>query len=158
MTKRQNKSTLPSITSQQAFGVVAGSFLLLMLLCQLFTFEDFPGLLSQVISDKATGLALLFALVFSEVMALPYLLGMIVPRRLTIASRVAGGVVILLLATVEGLVIFNGCDTSVLFGATFMVPSGVWSLLLLGAVGVLMTWKNIPANIVMKSKNIRKKK
>ena len=158
MTKRQNKSTLPSITSQQAFGVVAGSFLLLMLLCQLFTFEDFPGLLSQVISDKATGLALLFALVFSEVIALPYLLGMTMPRRLAITSRAAGGAAILLLAVIEGLVIFNGGDTSVLFGATFMVPSGVWSLLFLGAVGVLMIWKNIPANIVMKSKNIRKKK
>lgn len=158
MTKKYKKPTLPSVTSQQAFGVVAGSFLLLMLLCQLFTFEDFPGLLSQAISDKATGLALLFALVFSEVVALPYLLGMTMFRRLTIISRAAGGLAILLLAVVEGLVIFNGDDTSVLFGATFMVPSGTWSLLLLGAVGVLMTWKNIPANIVMKSKNIRKKK
>lgn len=57
-------------------GLLLAATLLVTVLMQLFAFEKFPGLLQLVGFTEATAVVLAVALVYTEVLALPWLIGL----------------------------------------------------------------------------------
>ena len=57
-------------------GLLLAATLLVTVLMQLFAFEKFPGLLQLVGFTEATAVVLAVALVYREVLALPWLIGL----------------------------------------------------------------------------------
>lgn len=57
-------------------GLLLAATLLLTVLMQLFAFEKFPGLLQLVGFTEVTAVVLAVALVYTEVLALPWLIGL----------------------------------------------------------------------------------
>lgn len=124
-------------STQQLLRWILASYVLLMLLGQLFTFEKFPALISPAVGDVAA-VGLVIALVAAELMALPFWLDMSVSRWLRRLSVWAGGVTLVLLAVVEYAASQQG--VSALFGATLELPGGGWSLTLIAALAALALW------------------
>lgn len=119
--------------------LIAAGYVGVFLLAQLFSFEKFPGLV-----QSATGLGgswattVVIGLVIAELMALPFLLGLKTSQAVLAVSQVSGFVAIVLLMALEVFALQG--EQSLLLGATLLLPSGAWSLLLLGAILVLMVW------------------
>lgn len=57
-------------------GLLLAATLLVTVLMQLFAFEKFPGLLQLVGFTEVTAVVLAVALVYTEVLALPWLIGL----------------------------------------------------------------------------------
>lgn len=110
-------------------ALAASAMLVIMLVCQLYGFEDFSTDLSVVLPttnpaliDVAAGL-----IVFAELFALPYLLGMYVSRLMRIMSALlAAGIGFFWLFTA-----FTNAHAanSALFSSTLIVPGGIWPAL-----------------------------
>ena len=141
MTKKKssaNKKIVTQIEHTKSVRLVLAAYFLIMLLLQLFSFENFPALISFL--DFNTGLQKLAAilLVTAELMALPFLLGVNTKRALRNISLVSVFVSLLLLSVFE--VAAFTYDNTLLFGATADLPGGSWSLFFLGAVWILAVW------------------
>lgn len=115
--------------------IIAG-YILVIVLSQLFSFDKFPGVLAGMSNVMAVVCAII--LVITEVGALPFLLAMDVSARLRKVSAVMGVVALLLLTLLEGMAFCHG--VSMIFGATFDLPGGSWSLLFLAGVWILAIW------------------
>lgn len=115
--------------------IVAG-YILVIALSQLFSFDKFPAMLAGLPGVMAVVCAIV--LVVTEVGALPFLLAMDVSARLRKVSAVMGVVALLLLTLLEGVAFCHG--VSMIFGATFDLPGGSWSLLFLAGVWILAIW------------------
>ena len=111
--------------------------LVLMLLAQLFSFENLASVLTLVLSYNDQSLIKITTalLVTAELFALPYLLGMKLSKLMRIFSAFLGGCVLLfwLLVTLTNAHAAN----SAIFGDTLTLPGGIvavaWSILLAGA-------------------------
>ena len=115
--------------------IIAG-YILVIVLSQLFSFDKFPSMLAGLPGMLAAVCAIV--LVVTEVGALPFLLAMDISARLRKVSAVMGVVALLLLTLLEGMAFCHG--VSMIFGATFDLPGGSWSLLFLAGVWILAIW------------------
>lgn len=115
--------------------IIAG-YILVIVLSQLFSFDKFPSMLAGLPGVMAVVCAIV--LVVTEIGALPFLLAMDVSARLRKVSAVMGVVALLLLTLLEGMAFCHG--VSMIFGATFDLPGGSWSLLFLAGVWILAIW------------------
>lgn len=133
---------LKQITTGQAARLLLAGYILVMLLLQLFTFEAFPGMLSVAGIVAPWSYVLAVLLVVLELLALPFLIDLRLPSGAVLASKVSGLLAIGLATVLEIFGLANG--QAVMFGATFDLPSGSWTLFLLAALWVLMVWGLMP--------------
>lgn len=126
-----------SWTTLRVIRLILAGYVLVLVLAQLFSFDKFPGLLSSV-GVGATATAAAIVLVVAEVGALPLLLGMEVPRWVRRASIISGVVALLLMTALEVMAAQHGA--TMLFGATFDLPGGSWSLVFLAGIWILAVW------------------
>jgi hypothetical protein len=98
--------------------LITGVLVILLLLCQLFTFEKFPTELDAIFKNYNTSVAVAILLVLFELWSIPYLLGMKLPAKILFVSRLAVKVSLVGLIFLESWTVLNG-GQSILFGATF---------------------------------------
>lgn len=133
---------IKQISTQNAAKLLLAGYVLVMLLLQLFAFEVFPELLVVAGLISPWSYVGAVALVVLELLALPFLIDLKLPSRLVLASKVSGLLALGLATAFEVLGFING--QTVIFGATFDLPSGSWALFLLAAFWVLMVWSLVP--------------
>ncbi len=114
---------------------VAGVMVILAAL-QLFTFENYPGLIAnfQLPGGMVVAWILAILIPFLEIASLPYLLSMRISRRTRLASKWAV-LAIGILWTVISLWVVIRTGTSVesgIFGATLATASGWWMVMFSG--------------------------
>ena len=133
--KSQNsKKISANISSSQVVRILLAVIILALILSQLFTFEKFPSLLASM--GVSSGWAVL--LVVAELFALPFLLGMKLPTSILRVGGISCVATMILLTALESMAYENGI--SVIFGATFELPGGSWSLLFLAAMWAMLIW------------------
>lgn len=120
----------------QIIQLIVAGYILVIVLSQLFSFDKFPAMLAGMPGVMAVVCAII--LVITEVGALPFLLAMDISARLRKVSAAMGVVALLLLTLLEGMAFCHG--VSMIFGATFDLPGGSWSLLFLAGVWILAIW------------------
>ena len=133
MTHRKNQKA-ESIEASRAVRLLLAAYVLVLLLTQLFTFDKFPELLA--VSGVGAGWAVLLVVV--ELLALPFLLGMKLPMSVVRASVGFGATALTLLSVLEWVAYSHGA--SILFGATFELPGGMWAIFFLAALWILFFW------------------
>lgn len=118
---------------------VAGVMIVLVVM-QLFTFEDYPGLIADFQLPGGMVIAWVFAILIPllEIASLPYLLSMRIPPKIRLISKWAvlavGAVWILISLWVVfrmGMSVESG-----IFGATLTTASGWWMVMF----SVLLLW------------------
>ena len=129
-------STKRPMSVVQIIRLIVAGYILVIVLSQLFSFDKFPSMLAGLPGGVAVVCAIV--LVVTEVGALPFLLSMDVSARLKKISAAMGIGALLLLTLLEGMAFYHG--VSMIFGATFDLPGGSWSLLFLGGVWILAIW------------------
>lgn len=119
-----------------------GVLIILLLLCQLFTFEKFPGILLAVGINSSMSLVVMMVLVITELVSLPFLIGMEISRLAILVSRVAGFISLGLMTMISIMAVLNGAPT-VIFGATLKNVSGLVGVLMLAIMWLLLMIANI---------------
>ena len=120
------------------YALIGASMLVAMLAAQLFAYEDFAVVLSAIMPESDTRLHTVMAscIVFAELFALPYLLGMYLSKLMRLVSALLG-------FFIAGFWLFASltnahAGNSGLFSATFDVPGGLiaatWSIVLFGLI------------------------
>jgi len=124
--------------------LITGVLVILLLLCQLFTFEKFPGILLVVGVNSSMSLAVMIVLVITELMSLPFLIGMKVSQLVILVSRVAGFISLGMMVAISVAAVMNGSPSAVIFGATLKDVSGLVGVLILAIMWVFLMIANIP--------------
>lgn len=158
--RRKSKKTakIHLISFDWMIRLVLSIFILIMLLAQLFTFENLPGLLVGAGVAPVVSLLAGSLLVVAELAALPYLLKMSASSNVIRVSKVCGFIILAALSVLESMAAVNN-TTSALFGATANLPGGLWALFFLSALWVLLLRVNfIDKNSVKPGANSRKNK
>ena len=114
--------------------MIAGLLIIVPLLCQLFTFEKFPAVLTSAGIMPYLSLPIAIILVVVELMSLPFLIDMNIPKRITLTSRVAGFLSLGIMTVISFLAFVNGY-VAVIFGATIKNVNNVTAIFL-----VFMMW------------------
>ena len=123
--------------------LITGVLVILLLLCQLFTFEKFPGILLAVGINSSMSLVVMMVLVITELVSLPFLIGMEISRLVILVSRVAGFISLGAMTMIGVMAVLNGAPT-VIFGATLKNVSGLVGVLILAIMWVFLMIANIP--------------
>ena len=126
------------LTNARAARLLLAGYIIILLLLQLFSFDAFPAMLAGIGLDGVWSYIAAIALVVVELLALPFLLQMKLSKKFLNVSMISGGVALLVLSILEVWAFTTG--QSVLFGATFDLPGGSWSILLLLALWLLFAW------------------
>ena len=126
------------LTNARAARLLLAGYIIILLLLQLFSFDAFPAMLAGIGLDGTWSYIAAIALVVVELLALPFLLQMKLSKKFLNVSMISGGVALLVLSILEVWAFTTG--QSVLFGATFDLPGGSWSILLLLALWLLFAW------------------
>ena len=158
--RRKSKKTakIRPISFDWLIRLVLSLFILIMLLAQLFTFENLPGLLVGAGVAPVVSLLAGSLLVVAELAALPYLLKMSASSNVIRVSKVCGFIILAALSVLESMAAVNN-TTSTLFGATANLPGGLWALFLLSALWVLLLRVNfVDKKEVKPGANSRKNK
>lgn len=129
-------STKRPMSVVQIIRLIVAGYILVIVLSQLFSFDKVPAMLAGMPGVMAVVCAII--LVVTEVGALPFLLAMDISARLRKVSAIMGVVALLLLTLLESMAFCHG--VSMIFGATFDLPGGSWSLLFLAGVWILAIW------------------
>lgn len=148
---KKQKSVSEQISSARAARLFLAGYLLVLLLSQLFTFDELPGVLEAVGIEGVFGYIVPGVLVLSGLFSLPYLIDLKIGSGLKKISLVAGFVYLFNMTAVE-ILAFLG-QQSVIFGATFDLPGGAWSLIFLSALWVLALWGALGQDKLTKSKS-----
>jgi len=135
---KQWRKKLRQVPTLRVVRLVMAFYILVILLSQLFTFEDFPGLIESIGVSVGWAAVLAMLLVFIELLSLPFWLEMPLRRAFRRVSFVAGVIAMLMLSALE--VVAYQHDTSLIFGATLDFPGGSWSLLFLSGLWLLLIW------------------
>ena len=122
--------------------LTTGVLVILLLLCQLFTFEKFPAILLVVGINSSMSLVVMIVLVITELVSLPFLIGMEISRLAILVSRVAGFISLGLMTMISIMAVLNGAPT-VIFGATLKNVSGLVGVLMLAIMWLLLMIANI---------------
>lgn len=133
----------PKTRNAWLVSVLLAAFLVIMIVAQLFTFEDFPAVLGAMWLPGSEAWMPVYAgvIVTLEVLALPFLLGMRLSVAMRVLSIVFGWLVIAKwLVICVGNILVGDVVNSGLLGATVILPVGWWSISFCVALGVLALW------------------
>lgn len=119
---------------------ILGLVMLVLAVLQLFRFEDFPGLIESMQIPGGATTAFLLAILFPllEILSLPYLFSMRIPkwlRKLSLGAAVAAGVLWVIVTAWTSINMGASVDSGI-FGATLPTTSGWWSV----AFSILLLW------------------
>lgn len=112
------------------------------LLCQLFTFEKFSAVLTSAGITPYLSLPIAILLVIAELVSLPFLIGMNVPKRITLTSRMSGFLSLAVMTVISFLAFANG-RSAVIFGATIKNVNNVAAIFLVFMMWILLICANL---------------
>lgn len=145
---------MPKTTHIHSIGVFLAAILTLMVVAQLFTFEDFADVLAGtwLPLSMASAQTIVAFVVTLEVLALPFLLHMRLSPLMRVLSMVSGWIV---LVVWFGLSIWENILPSTIsnagfLGATATIPVGWWSVFFsLGLIilGAWVSWGMWPGGV-----------
>ncbi len=134
----------PKSQNVRIVSIITAGVLVVLAVSQLFSFEDFPGVLASLWLPGGDAMArMLAALIVSvEVLAVPFLLSMKLSPAMRAFSMVMGWLVA---ATWIKLTLWENLTTNAitnvgLLGATVPLPTGWWSVCFALAFGILVAW------------------
>ena len=122
--------------------LIAGLLIMVSLLCQLFTFEKFSAVLTSAGITPYLGLPIAIILVVAELMSLPFLIDMNMPKRITLTSRVAGFLSLGIMTVISFLAFANG-HVAVIFGTTIKNVNNVAAIFLVFVMWALLICANL---------------
>ena len=122
--------------------LITGLLIIVPLLCQLFTFEKFSATLTSTGVPSSLSLPIAIILVVVELMSLPFLIDMNMPKRITLASRTAGFLSLGIMTVISFLAFANG-HAAVMFGATIKNVNNVTAIFLIFVMWVLLICVNL---------------
>ena len=122
--------------------LIAGLLIMMPLLCQLFTFEKFSAVLTSAGVPSSLSLPIAILLVIAELMSLPFLIDMNMPKRITLASRTAGFLSLGIMTVISFLAFANG-HVAVIFGATIKNVNSVAAIFLVFVMWILLICANL---------------
>lgn len=122
--------------------LIAGLFIIMPLLCQLFTFEKFSAALISAGITPYLSLPIVILLVIAELVSLPFLIDMNMPKRITLMSRMAGFLSLGIMTVISFLEFANGY-TAVIFGATIKNVNNVAAIFLVFVMWILLICANL---------------
>ena len=122
--------------------LIAGLLIMVSLLCQLFTFEKFPAVLTSAGIMPYLSLPIAILLVVVELMSLAFLIDMDMPKRITMTSRMAGFLSLGIMTVISFLAFANG-HAAVIFGATIKNVNSVAAIFLVFVMWVLLICANL---------------
>ena len=122
--------------------LITGILIIVPLLCQLFTFEKFSATLTSTGVPSSLSLPIAIILVVVELMSLPFLIDMNMPKRITLASRTAG-FLSLGIMTAIGFLAFANDHAAVIFGATIKNVNSVAAIFLVFMMWILLICANL---------------
>jgi len=123
--------------------LTTGLFVMVPLLCQLFTFEKFSAVLISAGIMPYLSLSIAIILVVVELTSLPFLIDMNMPKRITLASRTAGFLSLGIMTVISFLAFANG-HAAVIFGATIKNVNNVAAIFLVFVMWALLICANLP--------------
>jgi hypothetical protein len=131
----------PKTKNIRSVSILLAAVFVIMVVAQLFTYEDFPTALSLVIPSLSGGLMYVAAagIVIAEVFALPFLLSMRLSRGMRILSMMLGWLVIAKWLAFTILAALEGVEPALL-GATIGLPEGWWAVFVVLSLGILTAW------------------
>ena len=122
--------------------LITGLLIMVPLLCQLFTFEKFSAVLTSVEIPSYLSLSIAIILVIVELTSLPFLIGMDMPKRITLTSRMAGFLSLVIMTVISFLAFANG-HAAVIFGATIKNVNNVAAIFLVFVMWILLICANL---------------
>ena len=112
------------------------------LLCQLFTFEKFSAVLTSAGITPYLSLPIAILLVITELVSLPFLIDMNMPKRITLTSRTAGFLSLGVMTVISFLAFVNEYG-AVIFGATIKNVNNVAAIFLVFVMWALLICVNL---------------
>ena len=112
------------------------------LLCQLFTFEKFSAVLTSAGITPYLSLPIAILLVITELVSLPFLIDMNMPKRITLTSRTAGFLSLGVMTVISFLAFANEYG-AVIFGATIKNMNNVAAIFLVFVMWILLICANL---------------
>ena len=122
--------------------LITGLLIMVSLLCQLFTFEKFSAALTSAGISSSLSLPIAIILVIAELMSLPFLIDMDMPKRITLTSRMAGFLSLGIMTAISFLTFVNGY-AAVIFGATIKNVNNVAAIFLVFVMWALLICANL---------------
>lgn len=122
--------------------LITGLLIMVPLLCQLFTFEKFSAVITSAGIPSSLSLSIAIILVVAELMSLPFLIDMNIPKRITLTSRVAGFLSLGIMTVISFLAFVNGY-VAVIFGATIKNVNNVTAIFLVFMMWILLICANL---------------
>ena len=122
--------------------LITGLLIMVSLLCQLFTFEKFSAVIISAGIPPYLSLPIAILLVVAELMSLPFLIGMNMPKRITLTSRMAGFLSLGIMTVISFLAFVNGY-VAVIFGATIKNVNSVAAIFLVFVMWALLICANL---------------
>ena len=122
--------------------LITGLLIMVPLLCQLFTFEKFSAVLTSAGITPYLSLPIAILLVIAELVSLPFLIGMNVPKRITLTSRMSGFLSLAVMTVISFLAFANG-RSAVIFGATIKNVNNVAAIFLVFMMWILLICANL---------------
>lgn len=122
--------------------LITGLLIMVSLLCQLFTFEKFSAVLTSAGIAPYLSLSIAIILVIVELTSLPFLIGMDMPKRITMTSRMAGFLSLGIMTVISFLAFANG-HAAVIFGATIKNLNNVAAIFLVFMMWILLICANL---------------
>ena len=122
--------------------LITGLLIIVPLLCQLFTFEKFSAALTSTGVPSSLSLPIAIILVVVELMSLPFLIDMNMPKRITLTSRVSGFLSLGIMTVISFLAFVNGY-VAVIFGATIKNVNNVTAIFLVFMMWILLICANL---------------
>ena len=122
--------------------LITGILIMASLLCQLFTFEKFSATLTSAGVPSSLSLPIAIILVIVELVSLPFLIDMDMPKRITLTSRMAGFLSLGIMTVISFLAFVNGY-VAVIFGATIKNVNNVAAIFLVFMMWILLICANL---------------
>ena len=122
--------------------LITGLLIMVSLLCQLFTFEKFSAVLTSAGIAPYLSLSIAIILVIVELTSLPFLIGMDMPKRITMTSRMAGFLSLGIMTVISFLAFVNGY-AAVIFGATIKNVNSAAAIFLVFMMWILLICANL---------------
>jgi len=139
------KSPAPKTKNITAISLLFVGLLLLMVVAQLFAFEEFAPALSTLELPGGEPLSSVLAalIVTGEVIALPFLLRMRLSPAFRVVSMVASWVVVTFwLAITVWEATYAHASSSTLLGSAVPLPVGWWNVCIVVSLGILAAWSS----------------
>jgi hypothetical protein len=140
---RATEAPKPRTGNAWLASLLLAAFFISMIVGQLFTFEDFPGVLGSMWLPGGETFAVMAAavIVTLEVLTLPFLLRLRLSVAMRVVSMMAGWLVLVIWLVISlGNVLSGSVVNGGLMGATVPLPVGWWGVLFCIALGTLAAW------------------